>query len=202
MWNERPGDRFDQIARRQRPFGFARPRLDRRKHRLARRLAAIERRQRHTIDADDAYHLFDHVGLALHVRPPRRRCDFNPLALAGDEEAQSFEDPAHLQQRNGETGEPLEFGHRKIDDALGRLGAAGAGGLGRSSTAKIEHHLARQLEPGQHESRIDAALKAIARVGIDARVCARFAKYLLDPTAPIRSVHRWSPPSIRSVRRP
>ena len=96
MRDERPGDRFDQIARRQRPLGLARARLDRREHRLARRLAAIERRQRHTIDADDAHHFLDHVGLALHVRPPRRHRDFNPLALAGDKEAEPFEHAAHL----------------------------------------------------------------------------------------------------------
>ena len=42
--NERPGHRFDKIARGERALGFARAQLDRREHRLARRLAAIERR--------------------------------------------------------------------------------------------------------------------------------------------------------------
>ena len=58
--------------------------------------------------------------------------------------------------------------------------------IGRSSTgsppttmfsdgvaaAQIEHHLRREFEARHHEIRIDAALEAVARVGIDAELAA------------------------------
>ncbi len=104
--------------------------------------------------------------------PPRRHRDLHPLALAGDEEAEPLEHAAHFRQRHGEAGEALELGQRKIDDALGRFGAAGDGDLRRRAAAQVEHHAGREFEPRQHEGRIDAALEAIARVGIDAELAA------------------------------
>ena len=66
----------------------------------------------------------------------------------------------------------FDFGQRKIDDALGDFRAAGDGDLRRRAAAEIEHHLRRQLQPGQHEGRIDAALEAVAGIGIDAELAA------------------------------
>ena len=68
--DERPRHRLDQVARAERPLGLARAHLDRRQHRLAWRVAALERRQRHAVDADDAHDFFDHVGFVLHVGTP------------------------------------------------------------------------------------------------------------------------------------
>ena len=56
---------------------------------------------------------------------------------------------------------------REIDDRFLRRRIAGDHDLRRRAAAEIEHHLRRQLEARQHEGRIDAALEAIARVGID-----------------------------------
>ena len=63
--DEGPRHRFDQIARGQRALSLAGAHLDRRQHRLARRVAARKRRRRDAIDADDAHDLFDDVGFAL-----------------------------------------------------------------------------------------------------------------------------------------
>ena len=71
-----------------------------------------------------------------------------------------------------EPGEALELGQRKIDDRFGDVGAAGDDDLRRRAAAQIEHHLGREFEPGQHEGRIDAALEAVAGVGIDAELAA------------------------------
>ena len=60
-----------------------------------------ERRRRHAVDAEDAHHLLDDIGLALDVGPPRRHRDLHALALAGDEEAEAFEHAAHLGERHG-----------------------------------------------------------------------------------------------------
>ena len=78
-------------------------------HRLARRLAAVERRRGHAVDADDAHDLLDDVGLALDVGPPRRRGDLHAPVLAGDEEAELAQHAPHLGQRQVEAGEPLQF---------------------------------------------------------------------------------------------
>ena len=42
----------------------------------------------------------------------------------------------------------------------------------RLAAAEVEHHAGRELEARQHEGRIDAALEAIARIGIDAELAA------------------------------
>ena len=109
LCDERPGDRLDQAARGQRALGAAGAQLDRGEDRLAGRIAAIERRKRHAIDADDPHDLFDDVGLALHVRAPRRHGDLDDRAVAGDGEAEMAEDAAHLDQRHLDAGQPLHL---------------------------------------------------------------------------------------------
>src|ERR1044072_5715146 len=61
--DERPRHGFDHRAACERPLGAAIAQLQRREDRLARVLAPLERRQRHLVDADDAHHLLDDVGL-------------------------------------------------------------------------------------------------------------------------------------------
>ena len=170
LGDERPGHRLGQPARRERALGLAGAHLRRGQHRLARRVAAVERRRRDAIDADDAHDLLDDVGLALDVGPPRRRRDLHAAVLAGDEEAELGEHAAHLDQTEIEAGEPLQFAGREVDDLVRRFGLAGDGDLGRRAAAQLDHHLRRELEPRQHEVRIDAALEAIARVGVDAEL--------------------------------
>ena len=70
LGDEGPGQRLNQIAGSKGAPGFARAKLDRREHRLARRGAAIERRRRHAVDAENAGDLLDDIGLALHVAAP------------------------------------------------------------------------------------------------------------------------------------
>ena len=133
------------------------------------------------LDADDAHDLLDDVGAALHVRPPRRHRDFDLLALAGGEEAELLQHAAHVGERQFEAGQPRQFAQREVDDLfLGRR-VAGDDDLGGLAAAQIEHHLGRQLEAGQHEIRIDAALEAVARVGIDAELAAGLRDVELVP---------------------
>ena len=157
-------------ARRQRALGLAGADLRRGEHGLARRVAAVERRRRDAIDADDAHDLLDDVGLALDVGPPRRRRDLHALVLAGDEEAELGQHAAHLDQIEIEAGEALQFAGREVDDFFRRFRLAGDGDLRRRAAAKLHHHLGGELQPRHHEVRIDAALEAVARVGVDAEL--------------------------------
>ena len=72
MRDERPGHRLDEAAHAERAPRLAGADLQRREHRLARGFAALERRQRHGVDADDAHDLLDEVGGAVHVGAPGR----------------------------------------------------------------------------------------------------------------------------------
>ena len=98
LGDERPRHRLDHAARGQRALGAAGAQLDRREDRLARRVAAFERRHRHLVDADNAHDLLDDVGLAVHVGAPGRHRDLHHRAGAGHHEAEMAEDALHLRQ--------------------------------------------------------------------------------------------------------
>ena len=72
-------------------------------------VAALERRHRHLVDADDAHDLLDDVGLAVHIGAPGRHRDLHDRAAAGDHEAEMAEDALHLGQRHFDAGEPLDL---------------------------------------------------------------------------------------------
>ena len=61
----------------------------------------------------------------MNVGAPRRHRDFYALAFTGDKEAEALKHAAGLQQWHRQAGEAFELGQRKIDDVLGRVGAAG-----------------------------------------------------------------------------
>ena len=170
LGDERPGHGLGHAARGQRALGLAGAHLRGGQHGLARRVAAIERRRGDAIDADDAHDLLDDVGLAFDVRPPRRRRDLHALVLAGDEEAELGQHAPHLDETEIEAGEALQFAGREVDDLFRRFRLAGDGDLRRRAAAELHHHLRRELQPRHHEVRIDAALEAIARVGVDAEL--------------------------------
>ena len=54
----------------------------------------------------------------------------------------------------------------------GDVGASGHRHRRRRAAAEIEYHFCREFEPRQHEGRIDAALEAVAGVGIDTKPAA------------------------------
>ena len=165
-------------------------------------LAALERRHRHLVDADDAHDLLDDVGLALHVGAPGRDRDLHDRAVAGHHEAEPVEDAAHLRQRHLDAGEPLHLGQREIDHAVVAIGVADHDILRRRAAAELHHHARRHLEPGHHEGRIDAALEAIARVRIDAELAAGLRDVDLVPQRRIRSARRWCSRRSPRLRRP
>src|SRR6185437_13900152 len=146
--------------------------LDRRQHRLARILAALERRHRHLIDTDNAHDLLDDVSLALHVGAPGRDRDLHDRAVAGHHEAEPGQDAAHLRQRHLDAGEPPYLAQRKIDDAVIAMRLADYNILRRRTAAELHHHARRHLQPRHHEGSIDAALEAVARIRIDAELAA------------------------------
>ena len=135
-------------------------------------VAALERRHRHLVDADDAHDLLDDVGLAVHVGAPGGHRDLHHRAAAGHHEAEMAEDALHFGQRHVDAGEALDLAEREIDHAVFAEGVADDDVLRRRAAAQFHHQLGRHLQPRHHEGRIDAALEAIARIRIDAELAA------------------------------
>ncbi len=69
-------------------------------------------------------------------------------------------------------GKPRQCVEPKIDLAPRQLRLARHHHLGRLAPAQVEYHCGRKLESRQQESGIDAALEAVARVGVDAELAA------------------------------
>ena len=86
--------------------------------------AAIERRHRHAVDADDAHDLLDDVGLAVHVGAPGRHRDVDHRAGAGDQEAEMAEHALHLRQRQSMPASRLTSSSGKSIDPLAAMAAA------------------------------------------------------------------------------
>ena len=95
---------------------------------------------------------------------------FTRLSWPATKKPSLVQHAAHLDQIEIEAGEPLQFAGREVDDLFRRFGLAGDGDLGRRAAAQLDHHLRGELQPRQHEVRIDAALETIARVGVDAEL--------------------------------
>jgi len=82
------------------------------------------------------------------------------------------EDALHLGKRHVDAGETLDLGNREIDHAIVGKRFACDHNFRRRAAADIQHQPCRHLQARHHERRIDAALKAIARVRIDAELAA------------------------------
>ena len=80
---------------------------------------------------------------------------------------------SHLRQRQrrGRRAASTSLSGKSIT-RLRHLRLAGDDDLRRRAAAELQHHLRRELEARHHEVRIDAALEAIARVGVDAELAA------------------------------
>ena len=97
---------------------------------------------------------------------------FTRLSWPATKKPSLVEHAAHLGQARSRPASRFTSLSGKSIDLLRRFGLAGDGDLGRRAAAEVEHHLRRELEARQHEVRIDAALEAIARVGVDAELAA------------------------------
>ena len=202
LGDERPGDGLDHPARRERALRPARAHLQRGEHRLARRIAALERRERHrstptmrtissTMSALPSTSL-RHDGIATFTVSP----------APATKKPRCFEHALHLGERHVEAGEALHLGDREIDHAILGVRRARDDDLRRRAAAEIEHHLRRLLEPRHHEVRIDAALEAVARVRIDAELAPGLRDVERRPQRRLDQHVGGRPRSSRSPRRP
>ena len=91
------------------------------------------------------------------------------------------EHAADFGQARFQAGEAGELVEGEVDDALGDFHLAGDGDLRGRTAAQIEHHLGRELEAGNHEGRVDAALEAVARIRLDAELAAGLGDVGLIP---------------------
>ncbi len=117
--------------------------------------------------------LFDQIGFALNIAPPRGHPYFDHIACPRGREAKRGQDTDLFFLR--------DFHPDKADHAFGVQGVA-ARGFGRSTrldnlggfaTAKIKDHLGCGLKTRTGVFRINAALETVARIGIDLQITAR-----------------------------
>ncbi len=200
--NERPRHGFHHAACGQRALGAAGAVLHRGQHRLAGIVAALERRHRHLVDADDAHDFLDDVGLAVHVGAPGGDGDLHHRSAAGDHEAEMGQDAARFDQRHVDSRQPFDLAQREVDDAVFAEGLADDDIFRRRAAAHLHDEPGRQLKSRHHEGRIDAALETIARVGIDAELAAGLRDVDLVPQRRIRSARPWCSRRSRKSRRP
>ncbi len=171
--HERPGDRLEHAARRERATREPRAALLRR-DRLMRQAARRHADRRDLVVAVDAQDLLDEIGLAFRIHAPGR--NRHGPAFAGIVRrlvAERAEDALRLGGRHREAAQRLEalrperhaalpFRHRARRDDLARLAAAAFG-----------DELRRDLRAPEGAFGIDAALEAIARIGLDAELAPR-----------------------------
>ncbi len=169
------------------------------------RILARQRLRRDTIDASDTQNLFDDIGLALDIRPPGRHIDHDKIAVARQArgtKAEMLQNGGHFRRRKLDTGEAPHLAPWKRD-AFHRAGNfAGEHDIRGFTAAELEYELRREFEARQGERRIDAALEAIACIGIDTKAAAGAGDVHPGPTKPIRSARRSSPSSSPKPRRP
>ena len=168
--DERPGHRFHQPARGERAFGGARAPLQDREHRTPGVGAALERRRRHALKAENADDFLDNVGLALDVAAPAGCRDLHCIARARDDEAERGQDALDLADLRLQPREPARLVERKIDHAPAIGNGTREHDLRGLTAAKLNHELGGKLQPRHGESGIDAALEAETRVRSDAKL--------------------------------
>ncbi len=162
--DERIGDAFVVAERSHRTAGHVLALLDRGQyrfrhaHRGARQGLAFE-----LGEGGDARDLLDQIGLAHHVRPPGRHMRhviFQPEAERLSVRRCSSAGIIHADERLHPVGVELV-------GAVGVRHLARRHHVRRLAAAEIEDHLGGQFDGGGVERRVDAALEAVARVGVD-----------------------------------
>ena len=140
---------------------------------LARRVAAREFGRGHAIDAGDAHDFLDDIGLAFDIRPPRRHRDLHHSCRCRRRRSRAFRGCASSPATAGRdrtrrftssTGNSISLSGDFASPATMISDAV--------SAAELDDKLGREFETRQHEIRIDAALEAIARIGMDAELAA------------------------------
>ena len=92
------------------------------------------------------------------------------LAVRLGDEAERGEDVAHLDHGGIDAAEALHLGDRELDD-IDRLGnLAGEEDLAGRAAAELHDHVRGEIEARHVEGRVDAALVAIACIGVDAEL--------------------------------
>ena len=110
----------------------------------------------------------------MDIGPPRRRGHRHRAlgALAVDRAAQRFEDRPYLDILELDAGELLDPAEIERDGArIGRRFARHPR-LRRRAAAEFEDHIGREIEARHDGGGIDAALEAVARVGLEASLAA------------------------------
>ena len=107
------------------------------------RVVAAERLRRDVVDAVDAHHLLDQIGLAVDIRPPGRHRHIDDIARALRLEAEARQDVEAFRLRHLDAGQPLHFRQREGNDLrrvagiADDLGFASASPPQKSSTSFV-----------------------------------------------------------------
>ena len=88
-------------------------------------------------------------------------------------EAEFFENGGHFALIERHARQALHFAERKVDDAIDVGDRARDNRARGLAAAEFQDHSRREVEAGHAKGRIDAAFKAVSRVGDDAELAAR-----------------------------
>ena len=148
--------------------------------------------------------LLHQVGLALDIGAPGRHVGSGARR------------PSRVTAKPSAREDALRLGRRQIDaaealDAVGPQGrggaarrgmVAGADDVARLAAAELEDQPRRDFGAPVGALRIEAALEAVARIGLDAELAAGGGGARSDRTAPPRGTPRWCLGCSRRPRRP
>ena len=109
----------------------------------------------------------------MDIRPPAGCRHFHRCALAVHRKAQPLEGGADLLLLQPDAAELLHLCRCETDDGLGLGRSAGDLALGGRAAGDLQHHGGGEIEAGQDERRVDAALEAVAGVALHAGLAAR-----------------------------
>src|SRR5947209_1778875 len=118
MRDERPSHCLRHSARRQRTLGLAGADLSGSEDCFSRSAMDAERYCGHALQPEDSDKLFDKVGLAMHIRAPRRHRHRKRGAAARDTESEALKHLPHLVRVQLYPGEALDLAERKIDHVV------------------------------------------------------------------------------------
>ncbi len=166
-WHEGPRHRFHQAARGERAPCEPLPCLALGEHGGRDPGEPCERRGRYAVDAGEPHHLFHEIDGGGDVRTPRRRDRLQHVGLALELDAECCEFAADVPMWQRQPAQAADHGHVEFERWRRLRRLAGDRDLARAAAAQVEHHLRGELQARQHELRIDAALEAETRVGLD-----------------------------------
>ena len=169
---ERPRHRLVETAAGQAPAGEQRAPLQRGENRPRHSVRPRHGSGGHLVQTDDAAHLLDEIGFAADIGPPARNGAGKAACPFGHAEAEGRQDALLLGPGHVDAAQGLHARLAQGEAAARLRNFPRHDGLRRLAAAQIEDHGGGDLDAVGHEGRIDAALEAVAGIGLDLQLAS------------------------------